>query len=1158
MSFIYFVYYYQVTMSRRFNYQIQSGSANLTTGTFGTLLTTDFKTTNISTSSLINSSFASIGSLNTGNVTTGNINFTGTLSQNGAPYIGSQWVGTTGTITFGTSGSSLVGINTTSPAFTLDVSGGARIVTGITTASILATTSVSSAALMGTNSTVTNAVHTTLSSGTLNLSTGFTSASAQLTNANVTTATIATLLNTNTSTTNVSAGTLNLSTGLTSASAQLSNANVTNATLASVVATTASVGTLVATTITGANASLSGNLTIAGSVIAVNITTTNLIDTNITAAAAQITNANVTTSTIGTLINTNTSTTNVSAASLNASSGVTTTSVLVTNGGLRATFNSNTVGALITTGGNVGIGTTSPNYTLDVAGTIRATTGVSAGQYIVASNSAGALVVGSDVSAINYLSSTQIYISGNRSAAQSCAGVGFQRSGARVDSIGVDTNNNFVVSLQNTTDNLYFKSNTSDYNNTTGGNFLMTLQGNGNVGIGTTSPITSLSINTTSDTPAINTDAFNSLIVSEDMAGSTVRSGTLAASASYSQNTGATSGYVQLTTGASGNFGQWYWNINPGNAFTVDWEVQSIGGADGFSFFWGSSAPPSISVGSNPPVGYSVYFNVYGGSIGLYVDNAQVTAVSTSMVAYSTIWTKARIVFQRNMIRVYYNNALIINYKDTARNYNYNNSFMGFTAWSGGITSIFRVRDVRIQKLTEGVWSYQSQTSGNIGFYGGNVGIGTATPGVSLDVNGTIRATTIQGAGNVGIGTTQPSTGYAATIPNAKLSILSGTVGSFGNASRLSIGADNNHYAAIEGTHIGSGSTTLAFMTCLNASTNSGNPLTRMFIDSSGNVGIGTTSPSTKLYVSGGIFANAFDPITEQGLYLQWNRSNGDGESWIINQKGGGNGNAGIRFGKSDTSSNVTEWMRINDGGNVGIGMAPSYKLDVNGTSRTNNFIVGPVAGLVGGSYYTMVIAPDATNGMNPLLIAAYNDGFYIMNFTSSAGNARGNILGLNSSSVAFNTTSDRRRKTNITDMPSMKEKIKQLRPRTFEWKDTHEPDDGFIAQEIHQVFPQFRAGIQSYCDNCNLSYSDLYHGVTCDCFDFENPLDRNGEPHYYGLDYGKFTPYLTKALQETITDLEAAQAKIEAQQATIDNLQAHVQTLTQFIQGKFPGEFNA
>jgi trimeric autotransporter adhesin len=150
-----------------------------------------------------------------GGITTGNINFTGNLFQNGAPYLGSQWLsGTGGNLSY-TNGN--VGINTTSPSLTLDVNGTARFTTGITAAS----------------AQLTNANATNITSATLNLSSGLTSASAQITNLNATTVTAATLKNTDTITTNVSGGTLNLSTGLTSASAQITNAVTTNVSCAS-------------------------------------------------------------------------------------------------------------------------------------------------------------------------------------------------------------------------------------------------------------------------------------------------------------------------------------------------------------------------------------------------------------------------------------------------------------------------------------------------------------------------------------------------------------------------------------------------------------------------------------------------------------------------------------------------------------------------------------------------------------------------------------------------------------------------------------------------------------------------------------------------------------------------------------------------------------
>ena len=203
----------------------------------------------------------------------------------------------------------------------------------------------------------------------------------------------------------------------------------------------------------------------------------------------------------------------------------------------------------------------------------------------------------------------------------------------------------------------------------------------------------------------------------------------------------------------------------------------------------------------------------------------------------------------------------------------------------------------------------------------GNVGIGV-TPSAKLDVNGLGWFRADASANGVDIlGRSSDNAGQLRILTNNAASTLA-TLVSYGNDVALL----NNtaSYSLLLGT----------------------NGTERMRIDSSGNVGIGTSSPGAKLDVVSGSFVDANARISTgastTGNYARLTFAEGAGATtlgWINSwgtAMGAGldsgmevwnNQNSFLRFG-----TNNTERMRITSAGNVGIGTAsPSSKLHVAG-----------------------------------------------------------------------------------------------------------------------------------------------------------------------------------------------------------------------------------
>ena len=195
----------------------------------------------------------------------------------------------------------------------------------------------------------------------------------------------------------------------------------------------------------------------------------------------------------------------------------------------------------------------------------------------------------------------------------------------------------------------------------------------------------------------------------------------------------------------------------------------------------------------------------------------------------------------------------------------------------------------------------------------------------------------------------------------------------------------------------------------------------------------------------------------------------------------------------------MTFWTQTN-GGSAGERMRidPDGKVVVGSTTATETFNVK--------GYVSRFQRIDVNSGTFERLCS----------FVDASGTERGNIK-VSNSATQFNTSSDYRLKENISLISDGITRLKQLKPSRFNWKsDASTKVDGFIAHEVTAV-PEAVSGTKDQV----VVQSDITGG--------SYSQDRLGEPIYQVVDYSKFVPLLTAALQEEIAKREALEARIAA-----------------------------
>lgn len=414
----------------------------------------------------------------------------------------------------------------------------------------------------------------------------------------------------------------------------------------------------------------------------------------------------------------------------------------------------------------------------------------------------------------------------------------------------------------------------------------------------------------------------------------------------------------------------------------------------------------------------------------------------------------------------------------------------------------------------------------------GNVGIGNTSPTFKLDIlSGTINTGTGGYGANPGaLAVTAPDLAIGAAggsmlfTSNSDFAIDKG--GSIALGGRYVTGSANDTvFAKIKGAKETSGTSNqsgyLAFATYNH---NAGAIAERVRIDSSGNLGVGTTTPAGKVQV---VTTSDTTPST----VTAW-----DARHLTVGATGSTGSGVGISYDQTNNRGYISAaspnntWRDLIIGAgtaNVGIGMttAPAAKLTVSGgdilldngkkvymasiTNGAGYFFDGSSAwGLKaynsGSNYYTD-LEFDSTGGSG-----SNSRGIRLMDWNGSAvrlfvgdtgnvgvGNTNpGYLLHVGSASVTDGTTvlrledanstcsftantgaptcgSDETLKKNITDLGGSLSKIDALRLVEYNWK-TDAPgaakQTGFVAQEVEKVFPKLVTE-QKWIDGTNKKF---------------------------------------------------------------------------------------
>ena len=405
--------------------------------------------------------------------------------------------------------------------------------------------------------------------------------------------------------------------------------------------------------------------------------------------------------------------------------------------------------------------------------------------------------------------------------------------------------------------------------------------------------------------------------------------------------------------------------------------------------------------------------------------------------------------------------------------------------------------------------NFAGQSGADVAITGGSItgltelSTGTFTS-TGIDDNATSTALTIDSTGNVGIGTASPnvnSTLHVRGSSNYDGKIIADNSSDTGSGIfSIYQNGTSRGFLATSGSALGDTSSDITLFSNFGLRFFTNNGSERARIDSAGNVGIGTSSPTVRLELQENTNS------TDVKLRLRGFNSSSAGRSAYVAYDPD---SRIMGFGEDGNELN------IDASGNVGIGTYnPASKLHVRGPGNPTLTIDGSDGAYT--SFLTMKAAGAgasvirAEGGTNSLVLQTNGDneraridssGTFMVNTTAPSFNPQVAIhtsksygleikantgstaplfvrnangvsgsrtqmffmydsttigsIGSTSTSTSYNTTSDERLKENIQDTTHTVD-INAIQVREFDWKaDGSHQRYGFIAQELETVYPE-------------------------------------------------------------------------------------------------------